>query len=136
MSLTGNLQQGQSLGGDLEQEQRFTVVRAERGVPVLGPVGPAGPQGEPGPVGPEGPKGDQGEPGPPGTGATAPSYRHVQDVPAITWTITHNLGFRPNVTTLINIGTLTEAIGEVVHLNINTVTVTFATAVTGEAYIS
>jgi hypothetical protein len=40
-------------------------------------------------------QGPQGPPGPPGTSL---SYTHTQGSAASTWTVNHNLGFRPDVT--------------------------------------
>lgn len=50
-----------------------------------------------GPQGPIGPEGPQGEQGPPGANGTAINYSHTQVVPASSWIINHNLGYRPNV---------------------------------------
>ena len=51
-----------------------------------------------------------------------------------TWTITHNLGFRPNVTTFDT--TEANIIGDITHASVNQLTVTFATATGGYALLS
>jgi hypothetical protein len=59
-----------------------------------------GPQGPPGPAipGPPGPPGEASTiPGPPGPPGSA-SYEHVQENPAMVWTIQHNLGYKPTLT--------------------------------------
>jgi hypothetical protein len=70
-----------------------------------------------------------GPPGPPGG-----TYRHVQTIPATTWTIVHNLGFRPNVTVVDTAGEQVE--GEVDYVSETTVVVTFTAAFAGDAYLS
>lgn len=90
-----------------------------------GPVGPQGPQGDPGPTGP------QGDPGPPGTDA---NFVYNQVAVSDTWDITHNLGKYPAVTTVDSGGN--EIIGDVEHLSINAVQITFTQAITGSAYFN
>jgi hypothetical protein len=79
-----------------------------------------------------------GPPGPPGPSGSSAFYRHIQDVPALMWTVNHNLGFMPNVRTMVNMGGpgLSTALGEVQHQDIYTLTIIFAFAMTGEAYLS
>ena len=109
----------------------FPVVGEAEGA---GPAGPPGPPGETGPQGPAGPQGAQGPQGPagdPGTGA----YRHVQATAATVWTITHGLAFRPNTTAVDSTGR--EIIpGAVDYPSATSVTLTFSSAVGGEAYLS
>lgn len=83
-------------------------------------------------TGGKGEKGDPGEPGEPGSGSTA--YTHEQITPAALWTITHGLGFYPNVTVVDSAGSGVE--GEVVYLDMNSLTVTFTSAFGGFAYLS
>jgi hypothetical protein len=97
-------------------------------VSVVGQIGPAGP---PGPAGPAGPAGPVGPPGPPGAGGT---YHHDQAVAAQVWTINHNLGFNPSVNVQDSAGTL--VFGNVVYVDVNTVTVTFSAAFGGVADLS
>lgn len=62
------------------------------------------------------------------------TFTYDQNVAASTWTIVHNLGFFPNVTTVDTLDR--EFLGDVAYVDLNTVTVTFASAVTGRAYLS
>jgi hypothetical protein len=71
-------------------------------------------------VGPQGPKGDAG------TG-----FEYVQAAPAATWTINHNLGFRPSVE-LLDAGSQ-EIDGEVAHPTVNQTVVTLNPASAGLA---
>lgn len=89
-----------------------------------GPAGPAGANGAAGPVGPQGPAGV----------TQTIAYAHTQNAVSSTWSITHNLGFRPNVTTINSAGTNIEGIVE--HTNENFLTITFSIAGTGTAYLS
>lgn len=50
------------------------------------------------------------------------------------WTLVHNLGFNPNVTTTDE--SHQEIVGTIVYVNSNTLTVTFSQAVAGWAYLS
>jgi hypothetical protein len=63
------------------------------------------------------------------------SYHHIQSTAATTWTIPHNLGFRPNVTVEDSTGTDIVP-GTIVYTDANTVTLTFSAAVGGDAYLS
>lgn len=63
------------------------------------------------------------------------SYRHYQSTASNVWTITHNLGFRPNVTVVDSGGT--EAIpGTVKYQSDSVVVLTFSASFGGEAYLS
>jgi len=64
------------------------------------------------------------------------SYRHMQNVPATTWTVVHGLGYRPGgVYAKDSAGT--QWFGDVQHVDENTLTINFGTAsFSGEAYIS
>lgn len=75
----------------------------------------------------------KGDPGPAGAGVLA--YRHVQPTASTSWTIVHNLTFRPNVAVVDSAGQ--EIIpGAVDYTNSVSVTLTFSAAVGGEAYLS
>ena len=63
------------------------------------------------------------------------SYRHVQAVAANTWTVNHGLGFRPNITAVDSAGTQIIP-GSVAYTSPTALTLTFSTAVGGEAYCS
>lgn len=70
-----------------------------------------------------------GPQGPSGGGATA--YVHTQSSPATTWTINHNLGFRPSVE-LLDSGSQ-EIDGEIAHPTINQTVITLNPATAGLA---
>lgn len=91
-----------------------------------GPVGPQGPQGEIGPEGPEGPQGPQGTSG--------GIYTHNQSSASATWTIAHNLGYPPAITTVDSADT--QMFGDLQYLDLNNAQVDFATPRTGYAYCS
>lgn len=61
-------------------------------------------------------------------------YRHDQGVPDSMWTITHNLGFFPNVTVLDSAGTQIE--GDRDDVSADEVILTFVGAFAGTAYLS
>lgn len=74
----------------------------------------------------------QGPPGPPGpAGAT---YTHTQSSAATTWTINHNLGFKPSVEVLDTGGNEFEA--QVLHSSVNQVILYFNTAKAGTARLT
>jgi hypothetical protein len=91
-----------------------------------------------------GPQGVQGPTGP--TGATGPgglvagdipalvSYTHNQSAASTTWTITHSLGFKPNVTVFDSGESMVE--GSVTHTSINQLTITFSASISGRAHLS
>jgi hypothetical protein len=58
----------------------------------------------------------------------------TQSTPSTTWTISHNLGTYPKITTVDNSGSLIE--GNVTYICANTITVEFSPAVAGKAYIT
>jgi hypothetical protein len=70
----------------------------------------------------------QGPPGPSGG-----AYVHHQDVPSAQWTITHGLGYNPNITVTDSAGDQVE--GEVRYQG-STLIVTFSGAFSGTAYLS
>lgn len=64
------------------------------------------------------------------------SYRHVQLVAASTWTVVHNLGYKPaGIVVIDSAGTTIEG-GAVTYVDDTTLTLTFAVAFGGEAYVS
>lgn len=67
-------------------------------------------------------------------GASGNGYNHTQASAATVWTIPHNLGFRPNVESFTVGGV--QMIGDLLHLNVNTLTITFLSAVSGYARCS
>ena len=62
------------------------------------------------------------------------TYTHNQASPSSSWTITHNLGRRPSVTIVDSAGNV--QIGEVLYNSDNQITVTFAAAFGGYAYLN
>jgi hypothetical protein len=61
-------------------------------------------------------------------------YVHNQDTISDEWTITHGLGFVPNITVVDNNGKVVE--GSYHYPNSNTVVATFTEQVSGKAYLS
>lgn len=84
-----------------------------------------------GQIGPPGPRGPAGPPGPPGAGVI---FRWNQAAPATVWTVPHDLGFYPSVSTTDTAGT--QVYGDVLYLDENTVQVTFGLAFAGYANLS
>lgn len=73
-------------------------------------------------------------------GATGPAgvssnsaYTYIQSAANTVWTINHNLGFYPQVSTF---DAVDQIEGDVDHINNNSLTVTFSAAVSGTAYLS
>lgn len=73
-----------------------------------------------------------GAAGPAGPG-TVVAYVHTQSGASTLWTITHNLGFYPQVATF---DATSQIEGDIVQTSINSLTVTFSAAVSGKAYLS
>ena len=101
---------------------------------VAGPVGLQGPQGPQGIQGIQGPQGIQGIQGPQGEPSGPVSYTHTQYSASSTWTITHNLGYAPNITVSDSAGTIVE--GSISYPNANSVVLTFSAPFAGIAYLS
>lgn len=68
------------------------------------------------------------------TGIRWQTYRHVQSVPASSWTIAHNLGCWPSVTVIDSAGSV--VIGKVSYISNNQVLLEFASPFSGEAFIN
>lgn len=83
--------------------------------------------------GPSGPPGPQGNPGPPGAGGDL-SLKYDVGVASNVWTIVHNLGKYPSVTTIDSAGT--EYSGAVSYPDANTVVVEFAAGFSGSALLN
>jgi hypothetical protein len=71
----------------------------------------------------------EGPPGP--AGESAKSYVHQQEAAATTWTINHNLGYRPSAE-LMDAGSR-EIDGDVYHPTVNQTVVLFNVPVAGTA---
>lgn len=69
-----------------------------------------------------------------GAGTGSGSFSFTQAVPSITWTITHSLGFNPNVTVVDSALNIIE--GDIQYNSINELTITFSVEVYGTAYLS
>jgi hypothetical protein len=115
-----------------------------------------GPQGAQGVQGTQGTRGTQGVQGTTGTGIQGATgtgiqglqgvqgtsgavsqtlaYAHTQGSASDTWVIAHNLNFMPNVTVQDSAGNIVE--GEITYTNTNSLTVSFASAFSGKAYLS
>ena len=61
-------------------------------------------------------------------------YVHIQENASATWSITHGLGFVPNITVVDTAGTVVE--GSYNYPNSNTVVLTFVGGFSGRAYLS
>lgn len=61
-------------------------------------------------------------------------YVHIQENASATWSVTHGLGFVPNITVVDTAGTVVE--GSYSYPNSNTVVLTFIGAFSGRAYLS
>lgn len=82
-----------------------------------------------------------GPQGPAGTNGVAASeivplvsYRHIQNSPALTWTVVHNLNFFPNVTVFDSGDSQVE--GATTHIDETTLTISFSSAISGKAHLS
>lgn len=105
---------------------RTTLIERVRVRPEVGLVRVSAP----GARGPQGPKGDKGDPG---DGVAA--YVHHQQVPSATWTIVHNMGYRPNFVVEDSEGEL--ALGGNPHYpDVNTLVITWGASFSGVAYLS
>ena len=62
------------------------------------------------------------------------TYVHTQGTAASSWSITHNLGYYPNVTVVDSTETL--VVGDVTYTSANALTVNFNGAFKGKAYLS
>jgi hypothetical protein len=69
-----------------------------------------------------------------GVNSPAVAYHHTQGTSSATWVIAHNLGFKPNVTVQDSGGSIVE--GEIAYTSVNSLTVTFTGAFSGNAYLS
>ena len=61
-------------------------------------------------------------------------YTHTQGSPTTTWSITHNLGYRPNVSVVDTSDTV--CFGDIDYTNDNAIVVTFTQSFAGKAYLS
>jgi hypothetical protein len=61
-------------------------------------------------------------------------YTHSQNVASATWSVAHNLGKFPSVTVALSTGQ--QGFGDVTFIDTNNLTITFAGAETGKAYMN
>lgn len=102
-------------------EENITVeVQTNAFEVVLADVGPQGIQG---PTGPQGP-----------SGASHATYIHNQNVPANSWTITHNLACFPSVSIVDSASNV--VFGEVNYISNNSLIVTFSGSFSGQAFLN
>lgn len=81
-----------------------------------------------------GPKTVSGWGDPTNLGSVDLGYVHTQNTPSTTWSITHGLGFVPNITVVDSGGTVVE--GSYNYPNNDSVVLTFSSAFSGKAYLS
>lgn len=62
------------------------------------------------------------------------TYTHTQYSASNSWTVNHNLGYKPNVTVVDSAGTIIE--GQIDYPSGNTVVLTFSSPFSGNAYLS
>jgi len=62
------------------------------------------------------------------------SYTHTQAAVATTWTIVHNLNFRPNVTVFDSANSMVE--GSITHTSSTQLSISFSAGISGTAYLS
>lgn len=96
------------------------IVDVTEGTPIEISLGEGGPAGDPGP------------PGPPGTGQP---FEYVQSVPASSWTIPHNLGYRPAAVTVFDT-TDNEVETGVRNVDLNTIEITMVSPMAGRVEIA
>jgi hypothetical protein len=70
-----------------------------------------------------------------GGGGGGGTYVHSQDTPLAVWTINHNLGSYPSVTTVDSGGDMVFG-GSILYVNNATVVITFSAAFSGKAYLN
>ena len=62
------------------------------------------------------------------------NYTHNQSTASSTWTITHNLGYRPAVSVVDSGGN--HVVGDVNYVSVNALTISFSAPFGGSAYLS
>lgn len=67
-----------------------------------------------------------------GTPVTDANYVHTQSSPSVTWTVVHNLGKFPTIAVVDTGGSV--VIPDVHYVNVNTITVTFGSATSGQVF--
>ena len=113
--------------------QGLTGSQGIQGITGIGLQGLTGAQGITGSKGEIGSQGIQGTAGI-SFSVSQVSFRYEQSNQSSVWNINHNLGFNPNITILDYSGNTIES--DIVYVNINNVTLTFSSDVSGYAYLS
>ena len=113
--------------------QGLTGSQGIQGITGIGLQGLTGAQGITGSQGEIGSQGIQGTAGI-SFSVSKVSFRYEQSNQSSVWNINHNLGFNPNITILDYSGNTIES--DIVYVNINNVTLTFSSDVSGYAYLS
>lgn len=62
------------------------------------------------------------------------SFHFVQSLPSALWTVTHGLGFVPDVQVFDSAGDQVE--GDVTHVSANQLTIAFSAGFAGDAYLN
>lgn len=76
-----------------------------------------------------------GMPGPTGpAGGAASTQVFSQGVPSAVWTIAHGLGYKPNVQSFDS--TDDQILGQILHIDNNSLTITFSAATSGYSVLS
>jgi hypothetical protein len=109
------------------------VIKQDNEVTIASP-GPQGPQGSPGSPGAPGAPGAPGRDGSTILDLTKVTFTYEQQSSSTTWSITHNLGYRPAVFVTDYFNNTLE--GDIAHTSINAVVLTFTSAVVGYAYLT
>jgi hypothetical protein len=73
-------------------------------------------------------------PAPGGGGGTVGFFHFVQGAPSAFWTVVHSLGFRPDVQVFDSSGDQVE--GDVDHVSVDELTITFSAAFSGVAELN
>lgn len=63
------------------------------------------------------------------------AYTHIQASASALWTVTHNLGYKPGGV-YVEDTTLRQVLGDITQINNNQLTITYASAFAGTAYLS
>ncbi len=94
-----------------------------------------GPQGARGPAGTDGKDGEDGAAGPQGPqGLPGSSYIYNQEAPAATWTIQHNLGFKPAVVLELASNPTELIYTDIYYPDLNTIIVEWPTPESGKVF--
>ena len=99
-----------------------------------GPQGPKGDTGQKGDTGAQGPAGLDGKDGTAVLDLSKVSFTYEKHVADLTWSITHNLGYRPSVFVTDYLKNTLE--GDISHTDNNSLVISFTDYVVGYAYLT